>query len=114
MPANDLAPRQSQYWEIHDSIGRPRFYEIRLEADGRDRWRVIRRWGYLGCRGWRLVHRHEDRAAAEREFVVVGLRRARQGYEDARSEGELPSEGKQLIIFYPPSPITDGSGGPSE
>jgi predicted DNA-binding WGR domain protein len=90
----------TEYWEIHDS-GRARFYEVRLEADGADRWRVVRRWGFLGCRGWRLVHRHEERTAAEREFAAVGRRRQRQGYAAARSEHGPPAEGMQLLIIYP-------------
>jgi len=92
---------ETDYWEIHEGASRPRFYEIRLEADANDRWRVVRRWGFLGCRGWRLVHRHEDRVAAEREFAAVGRRRERQGYAPARSEDGTPSEGRQLILVYP-------------
>src|SRR5438067_2418045 len=95
----------SYYWEIHDDAARPRFYEVRLESDGRVAWRIVRRWGYLGCRGWRLVHRHEDRAAAERELAAVGRRRTRQGYQDAREGGGLPAEGAQLLMTY-----RDGEG----
>jgi predicted DNA-binding WGR domain protein len=91
---------ECDYWEI-DEGGRPRFYEIRLEAEGADRWRVVRRWGFLGCRGWRLVHCHEDRVAAEREYAAVGRRRECQGYAPARSGDGIPSEGKQLLIVYP-------------
>jgi predicted DNA-binding WGR domain protein len=90
----------SDYWEIHEGAGRPRFYEVRVEADDAEHWRVVRRWGYLGCRGWRLVHRHDDRTAAEREFAAVGRRRTRQGYAPARSaEGPL-AQGKQLVLTY--------------
>src|SRR5947209_1645954 len=96
----ESAPTDSCYWEIHDEATRPRFYEVRLEPDGQGAWRVVRRWGYLGCRGWRLVHRHEELAAAEREMATVGRRRTRQGYQDARDDGSRPAEGQQLLIAY--------------
>jgi predicted DNA-binding WGR domain protein len=100
MSAGEAANTETLYWEIHHGVERPRFYEVRLEGDEVGGWRVVRRWGYLGCRGWRQVHRHEERAAAERELAAVGRRRARQGYQDAAAAAGPPAQGRQLVIVY--------------
>src|SRR5436190_8397881 len=102
-PGTQPVPAAS-YWELHEEGGRPRFYEVRLERAAQGGWSVVRRWGYLGCRGWRLVHRHEERAAAERELAVVGRRRVRQGYSEAGLAGEHPAQGSQLVIAYRDAP----------
>jgi predicted DNA-binding WGR domain protein len=100
MTADNQGTTSSVYWEIHDGASRPRFYEARLEPDGPGRWRLIRRWGYLGCRGWRLIHHHEDRAAAERELAAVARRRARQSYQVAHRHLGPPAEGDQLLMPF--------------
>ncbi|MBI3911020.1 MAG: WGR domain-containing protein [Armatimonadetes bacterium] len=66
------------------------FYEARLEQAGPS-WRLVRRWGYLGQRGWRRVALFENQEAARAALARLARRRAREGY--------LPGPGAQLPLL---------------
>ena len=80
------------------------FYEVRVAQEG-DEWIVLRRWGYVGCHGWRVRHEHPERAVALQEVRSTLARRRREGYEEQPLEFDgRPARGFQLLLLNPTPP----------
>ncbi len=82
-------------------VSRRLFYEVRVAQEG-DEWIVLRRWGYVGCHGWRVRHEHPEQSDAAQEVQAVLTRRRREGYvvQPLDLDGR-PARGPQLLLLPP-------------